>query len=147
MTETGKGPLRGSTEWIVSKPRLAARSLANLKADYIAATGLLPQIVPRPLGATTGGQIEVETGQVFVWDDNPPAFQDGYMAEELHHYFQLKERGLLGPAITLTGAQEKEIEAEVVVRMKKSGFFAYDPRNYRPYTDTPCPPGVAGSTS
>lgn len=135
--------LGGNNEWIVRNRELAARELARLRSAYIAASNLQPRIVARPLGVTTGGQIEVETGQIYVWDDNPPAFQDGYLAEELHHYFQLCERGLLGSDIVLTPAQERAIELEVMKRMKKSGFAPYDPRDYEPYTDTPRPAGVS----
>jgi len=138
--------LNGSTEWVVKDAKLAQQELARLQAEYTRATnGLKPQVRPRPPGVTRDAGIDIETGQIFVYDDVPPAFRQGYLAEELHHYFQLEERGLLGPGKTLTPQVEKAIEAEVVGRVKRSGFTPYDPRNYAPYTDLPRPPGVAGN--
>ena len=138
--------LTGSTEWVVKDAKLAQQELARLQADYTAATnGLKPQVRPRPAGVTRDAGIEIQTGQVFIYDDVPPAFRQGYLAEEFHHYFQLQERGLLGPGKTLTPQVETAIEAEVVGRVKGSGFTPYDSRNYAPYTDVPRPPGVAGN--
>jgi len=99
---------------VAGNSELVARELTRLKTAYFEATGLEVLMVPRRLGVTTGGEIDIETGQILVWDDNPPAFQDGYVSEELHHYFQLDEKGLIGEGATLTAEEERDLEADVV---------------------------------
>ena len=105
----------------------------------------MPRSQPRPPGVASAAHIDVETGQIYVWDDNPPAFNEGFLAEELHHYFQLVELGLLGTRTPLSVDQIKAIETDVIARVTASGFAPYHYRDYAPYTNVPRPPGVAGS--
>jgi len=130
---------------VVKDPALAQKELARLEAEYTkASNGLKPEIRPRPPGVKRDAGIGLARGQAFVYDDVPPAFRQGYLAEELHHYFRLKERGLLGPGKTMTRETEAAIEHEVKDRVKSSGFVPYDHRHYAPYTDVPRPKGVYG---
>ncbi len=136
-----RSTLHGQSEWIVRDIRFAQQEVARLQAEYARLTGRTPDVIPRPAGVTRDAGIDIRTGRIFVYDDVPPAFRQGYLAEELHHYFQLRERNLLG-ARSLPPEIEKAIEAEVAQRLRESGFIPYDPRNYAPYTDVPRPPGV-----
>jgi hypothetical protein len=74
--------LSGITEWVANDPELVKKELERLREIYLEDTGLIPQVVSRPFGVTSGGHIDVESGQIFVWDDNPPDFQNGFLAEE-----------------------------------------------------------------
>lgn len=136
--------LTGGTEWVPHEPELAKKELAKLLGDY---RKLNPEgkveTLPRPPGVTRDAAIDVATGNIIVYDDVPPAFRDGFLAEELHHYFQLKERNLIGKP-SLSAKQSRELEADVTQRMRASGFKPYDARDYEPYTNVPRPPGVHG---
>jgi RHS repeat-associated protein len=138
--------LNGSEEYIVRNGAVARQNLARLEAEYTTATkGLKPKVVR---GASPNGKpawIDLETGQVFISDTVDAGFREGYLAEELNHYFQLKEKNLIGPGKTVSPSVEKALEADVIQRVEKMGFERYDYRKYAPYTDVPRPPGVAGN--
>jgi hypothetical protein len=134
--------LNGSTEWVVRDAQVAQRELARLEAEYTRLTGFRPQTVA---GASRDAWIDVETGRIFISDQVPQAFREGYLAEELTHYFQLREKSLIGAGKTVSPEVARELEAEVITRVRELGFNPYDPRNYAPYTDIPRPPGVAGN--
>ncbi len=133
--------LKGSAEWVVRDAQLTQRELARLEAEYTTLTGFRPQVVA---GASRDAWIDIESGRIFISDQVPAAFREGYLMEELHHYFQLRERGLIGPGRSVSTEAAREIEAEVIARVRQSGFDPYDSRNYMPYTLVPRPPGVAG---
>jgi RHS repeat-associated protein len=146
--------LPGHTEWVPDPRRAgtATRELPALEATYTRETGLRPDLARRrPLGETKDAGFDPKTGEIFVYDDVPPAFRDGYLAEELHHYQQVRDAGHLGK--TLAEIEKSDpgfavrMERDVLGRVRGSGFIPYDPRHYAPYTDVPRPPGVAGDTT
>jgi hypothetical protein len=88
------------------------------------------------------------TREIFVYDGVPPAFREGYLAEELHHYQQVRDAGYLGRTLQeieqLSPGFAARMELDVLARVRGSGFIPYDHRNYQPYTTVPRPPGVSG---
>ncbi len=145
--------LPGHTEWVPDPRRagVAPRELPGLQATYTRETGLKPDIARRrPLGETRDAGFDPATKEIFVYDDVPPAFRDGYLAEELHHYQQVRDAGHLGKSLAeiekIDPGFAARMEADVLGRVRGSGFIPYDPRHYAPYTDVPRPPGVAGDT-
>jgi hypothetical protein len=141
--------LPGNTEWIVdpSRVRLAKRKLRALEGEYTRETGLRPDLArPRPAGETRDAGFNPETGQIFVYDDVPPAFRLGYLAEELHHYRQVRDAGYFGKSLReieqLDPGFANRVEREVVGPMIESGFMPYDYRDYAPYTNVPRPKGL-----
>lgn len=143
--------MRGATEWVRDpvRPGLADRSLADLLAVYNAETGMEPYIgIPRPNGESGDAGFNPETLVIAVFDVAPAGFRDGYLAEELHHYVQIRDLGYLRTAMEVIEVSHpgirRYLERDVIARVRASGFIPYDHRNYEPYTDVPRPPGVAG---
>ncbi|VTR97028.1 unnamed protein product [Tuwongella immobilis] len=148
-----RGSLLGHTEWVPDPRRAgtATRELQALEATYTRETGLKPDLARRrPLGETRDAGFDPETGKIFVYDDVPPAFRDGYLAEELHHYQRVRDAGHLGKSLAeiekIDPGFAVRMEADVLGRVRGAGFIPYDPRHYAPYTDVPRPVGVAGDT-
>ena len=147
---TGKR-FSGGTEWVPDprRPGVAQQELRALEAEYTSETGLRPEVLPRPPGVTTDAGFNPETGRIFVYDDVSPAFRDGFLAEELHHYQQVRDAGHLGRSLQeiekLEPGFEVAMEQDVIGRVTGSGFIPYDSHNYVPYTKVPRPPGVAGN--
>jgi hypothetical protein len=146
--------LPGHTEWVPDPRRAgtATRELPALEATYTRETGLKPDLARRrPLGETRDAGFDPKTGEIFVYEDVPPAFRHGYLAEELHHYQQVRDAGHLGKSLAeiekIDPGFAVRMEADVLGRVRGSGFIPYDPRHYAPYTDVPRPPGVAGDTA
>jgi hypothetical protein len=77
-------------------------------------------------GLTENAIIDRVSGRIRLSSDlveNYPRLIDGTVTEELFHFQQLQARGLLGGSIT--GAQRKAMEAEVVDVMLSGGFKKY----------------------
>lgn len=148
---TGRS-LFGHTEWVPDPRRagVSQREVAALEAQYTRETGLRPDLTRRrPAGETRSAGFDPKTREIFVYDDVDPAFRQGYLAEELHHYQQVRDAGYLGKSLPeiekLQPGFEVAMERDVIGRVRGTGFIPYDPRNYAPYTNVPRPPGVAGN--
>ncbi len=137
VLEQGESHLHGATEWVVKDEQLAKESLENGISEYTTETGLRPDLQrTRPAGVTQDAGFDPETKQIFVYNDVKPEFKDGFLMEELEHYRQVKEAGLLGtPLQEIEKANpgfSAKMENEVIDRVKQSGFIPYDYRNYAP---------------
>lgn len=144
--------LPGHTEWVFN-PNIPMetieRNVADLEAIYIRETGLIPERSrPRSIGETFDAGFDPEQFGIFVYNDVAPAFQLGYLTEELLHYQQVRDAGYLGMTLEEIDAIRPgfaaNMERDVIERVRQCGFIPYDYRHYEPYTEVPRPQGVHG---
>jgi hypothetical protein len=144
--------LNGAHEYIhdPAHPGMAQSELLALEAEYTAETKLKPDMTRnRPENDLANAGFDPEPGQIFVYDDVSPAFRDGFLAEELHHYRQVRDAGHLYKTMEQIEKESpgfrKAMEKDVIDRVEGSGFKRYNRFEYEPYTDVPRPKGVHGS--
>jgi hypothetical protein len=120
--------LFGHSEYVVKDAALASRVKQGLLTFWKKnAKGATLQFVEdsKMIG---DARIDSVTGNIQIrasLQTKYPHLVEGYVMEELHHFHQLKQKGLFGKE--LTAAQNKAIEDEVVRRIEKSGFEKYRP--------------------
>ncbi len=152
VVQRTKRILNGRYEYLHDscRPGVATRELRALEETYFRETRKKPITKRRPPGENRDAGFDPETREIFIYDDVPPAFRDGLLAEELHHYQQVRDAGHLGKSLPeiekIDPGFETRMEREVVGRIEGSGFKKYESRDYVPYTDVPRPSGVAGDT-
>jgi hypothetical protein len=115
--------LFGLREWEVAPGRQAkvAKTVQQLEADYIRATGTRPVVLDadHPQGAL--GFINPENGRIELYSGE--RFGPAARAEELFHWQQLSHRGLLGKTEADIGPNViQEIEREVEGLLRNAVF-------------------------
>jgi hypothetical protein len=113
----------GLREWEVApgQEAKATKTIAQLETNYFKDTGRRPIVLEddHPQGAL--GSIVPKTGQIELYSGE--RYGSAPRAEELFHYQQLKDRGLLGKTEAEIGPKViQEMEQEVETLLRNAGF-------------------------
>lgn len=110
-------------EWeiVPEQEARATQTIQQLEADYFRDTGRQPVVLDADHSQGALGQIDPKTGRIELYSGERFGFAP--RAEELFHWQQLRDRGLLGKTEAEIGSKViQEIEQEVEVLLRNAGF-------------------------